>query len=378
MKVAILWLGRVSQDTGGRTYFDEILGPLGEQPQIEVDVHLGDAEFEVPASCRAVHHRVPHRLGAIGRIAAQAWLARKLVGKYDVLLAPFNFLPATWAGPSVVVQHNVVAGRGAHSFAPWEGPIPLRTLYRRRAVASSVRRASQVLAVSEHLRGLLLDWYPWLDPAKVRVAPLAASTRLVEAARSGAPGPVAEPTVLVVGALWSYKRVDYAIEVFASATAGLPRAWLVIIGPGDEPARTKLRAIAAKLGVGERVELCGTLQPSALAQKYAEATALLFVSDRESFGLPVIEAMAIGVPVVASKIEALAEIAGDAPIWIPIERDVPTASSALRRTLTDADFRRRHRETGRDRAALYSWDRTAELTAAALRRAVDGWPGIRG
>src|SRR2546421_4680229 len=108
MRVAVVALGAVSRDTGGRTYLAELLGPLGDNPGLDVEVHVADPEFAVPSSCRAIRHDYAVPPERARRIAAEAWLASRL-GRADVLLAPFNYLPATWRGPSVVVHHNTFA-----------------------------------------------------------------------------------------------------------------------------------------------------------------------------------------------------------------------------------------------------------------------------
>src|SRR6266513_621992 len=109
MRVAVLWLGNIAGDTAGRTYLTELLDPLGRQPELEVDVHVADPDFAVPGSCRRFLHRLPLPPGPVARIAAEPLVVHRLADRgYDVLLAPFNFLPPGWRGPSVVVEHNVL------------------------------------------------------------------------------------------------------------------------------------------------------------------------------------------------------------------------------------------------------------------------------
>ena len=161
MRVAVLCLGRVTRDTGGQTYLNEILGPLSCQPDVEVDVHYTDPDFLVPPSCTPVRYPEPGWLGSAGRVAAEALVAARLrTDGYDALLAPINFLPPTWRGPSVTVQHNALAGKGADPRRDGIG----RAWYRRRASALTVARSTALITVSEHLRSLLLGWYPDLDP----------------------------------------------------------------------------------------------------------------------------------------------------------------------------------------------------------------------
>lgn len=369
MRVAVLWLGGVARETGGRTYFRNVLGPLARLPDIEVDVHLADGRFVVPEGCGIVRHRVPQHLGAPARIAGEALIARRLErAGYDVLLAPFNFLPPTWRGPSVVVQHNVLAGKGALA----ENGL-LRAAYRRAAVAHSVARATRVIAVSEHLRGLLLEWYPAVDPARIHVVPLAPPLELLREAPARRPRPGAQ--LLVVAALWPHKQIDLAISALARLPERLRRdARLLVAGPGDPRA---LAEHAASVGF-ERVEFLGDVPPERLAGLYADSDALLFLSTKESFGLPVVEAMALGLPVVARRIPALVEIAGEAPLWVSQEATAEEVAARVEQLLEDRGLRERHAAAGRRAAARFSWEETARATAEILRAAARLAPPVPG
>ncbi|OAI55572.1 hypothetical protein AYO48_03355 [Gaiella sp. SCGC AG-212-M14] len=365
--MAVLCLGRITRDTGGQTYFNEILGPLSTEPDIEVDVHYADPDFVVPPTCRGVRYPLPASLRSIGRVVAEAlvaaWLRR---GGYDVLLAPINFLPPTWRGPCVTVQHNALAGKGADARrdGAW------RALYRRLASASTVDRSTALIAVSEHLRSLLLSWYPDLDPARVHVVPLAPSGRLERTADSLGTIP-RERLVLVVGALWSHKRVGDALAAFGAIADELSDYRLEIIGPGAPEARRSLMDLARDIGVVDRVTFRGHLSPEELAASFRRARLLLFTSRVESFGLPVLEAMACGVPVVARRIAALDELVAPAPAWVDVDAQPAQIGRCALAVLKDEQLWTHHAEAGKKVAARYSWERTAALTANVLRGVVE-------
>ena len=371
IRVGVLALGHLSADTGGRTYLGEVLGPLGDEPDLDVEVHVADPDFDVPSSCRAVRHRVPPALGASGRVLAEALVARGLAsGRRGVLLAPLNFLPATWRGPSVAVQHNVLSF--GHTVTRTRDLARLRGWYRPRALAMTLRRATEIAAVSAYLRELLLDRFRDLDPNRVHVIPHGVPRRWKDLAPASQTAS-ASPTVLVVSALWRYKRVDHAIEAFAQATRDLPAARLEIAGPGGEGERAALEDLARRLEVTDRVVFLGSLDYDELARRYVSADALLYLSEVESFGLPVLEAMALGVPVVARRVGGVVEVGGNVPFWVSPEAGPADAAAQLQRALLDADARYAHVSAGRARAEAFTWDRTATLTADALRAAVDGW-----
>jgi glycosyltransferase involved in cell wall biosynthesis len=363
LRVAVLWLGRLSLDTAARVYLTELLGPLGAQPGLLIDVHVGDPRFEVARTCRAIRHQVPHRFGPAARIAAEHLVAAKIRRRYDVMLAPFGNLPATWRGRSVVVHHNVLAF-GPHVRAELS---LLRSWWRPVALGSSVARATQTLAVSAHLRDLLLERYPALDPARIEVVPHGVSTRLTQrAARE--PDPEA-PQLLAVSALWPYKRLDQTIEAFADVAGSLPRARLVIAGPNVGHEQERLQRLAHALGVETRITFAGNVSHDELSRLYAGADALLYLSDFESFGMPLIEAMAVGVPVLAKRLPGLVEVGADAPQWVEAGATRERIAFALRSLLADRELRKRRVQAGLARSALFTWERAAELTAVAIRTA---------
>ena len=128
-------------------------------------------------------------------------------------------------------------------------------------------------------------------------------------------------------------------------------------GLGDE-----LRAEARTLGLNGRVEFAGHVSRDELAALYRGAAVLVFPSRYEGFGLPVLEAMASGTPVVATSSSSIPEVAGDAAILV--EPDVKALAAGIERALAE---RERLAGAGLERAARFSWAETARLTAAVYR-----------
>jgi alpha-1,3-rhamnosyl/mannosyltransferase len=209
-------------------------------------------------------------------------------------------------------------------------------------VPRSARRATRVLAVSERTRRDAIELYG-LDPDTITVTPHG-----VDPAFSPADGPAGD-YLLFVGAVQA--RKDPLAALAAAQAVGRQ---LVVVGPEREP------ELAQALRDGG-ADLRGWVDQAELAELYRGAAALLLPSRYEGFGIPVLEAMASGTPVVLSADPALREVAGEAGSYA----EGGDLTGALLRTLADrADYVR----AGLERAGRFSWEETARLTADVYRK----------
>ena len=121
------------------------------------------------------------------------------------------------------------------------------------------------------------------------------------------------------------------------------------------------------MGLDTRVRITGRTEDPALEALYCDATAFVTLSRLEGFGLPPLEAMARGVPVVAGRCSVFPEVLGDAALSVDVESEAEV-THALTQIATDPAIRRRLMERGRERASAFSWERCAVATAAIYRR----------
>lgn len=171
--------------------------------------------------------------------------------------------------------------------------------------------------------------------------------------------------LLFTGTQEPRKNLDRLLRAFA--LLGDLDLGLVVAGPAGWGS-DNLQRRCADLGIADRVRLPGYLSDKDLAATLAGARAFVFPSLYEGFGLPPLEAMAAGVPVVAARAGSLPEVLGDAPRWCdPL--DVESIAAAVRIAVTDEEWRAEAVLSGRKRAAAYDWAETARLTREAYARA---------
>jgi glycosyltransferase involved in cell wall biosynthesis len=279
----------------------------------------------------------PLRLEARSQELRMALRVPLLLRRVRPALAHFQHsLPLACPCPAVVTVHDLSFARDPSLMGPVDRAV-FRTM-----VPRSARRAARVFAVSERTRADLVGLYG-IPASKIVVTPNGVDPAFTpgDNSRRGA-------YVLFVGAV--QRRKNPLAALAAADDAGLP---LVVVGPEKEP------RLAAALRAGG-ADLRGYVEQEQLAQLYRGAAALVLPSRFEGFGLPVLEAMACGTPVVAAPEPALREVAGDAAMYA----EPAQLGEALRRAIEHRD---RLVAAGLERARLFSWEETARRTLAVYR-----------
>jgi glycosyltransferase involved in cell wall biosynthesis len=173
------------------------------------------------------------------------------------------------------------------------------------------------------------------------------------------------PYVMFLGNLTRRKNIELALRGFAQVAEQFPDLHFVIAGP-KLFRETPIGALADELGISERLILPGAVGDADLPALYSGARAFLFPSFYEGFGLPVLEAMACGTPVITSTASSLPEVAGDAALLVDPNR-LDEMASALTRLLMDEALRESLRTRGLAHAARFTWAETARRTADVYR-----------
>jgi glycosyltransferase involved in cell wall biosynthesis len=235
---------------------------------------------------------------------------------------------------------------------------------------AAVRRADAIITPSRSTAQDVVSRTA-VDPARVHVVPEAAGLQAPpdDPERVLAPLKLPRPYLLYVGTLEPRKNLVRLVRAYRRVSAtGTPHA-LVLAGPRGWHDEKLLREIALP-GPG-RVLLTGARSPAELDAIYRQAAAFVYPALYEGFGLPVLEAMARGVPTICSNTSSLPEVAGDSAVGVN-PASVEEMAAAIERVLTDPVLADRLADAGRERAGLFSWEETARLTLQAYEKALSG------
>jgi glycosyltransferase involved in cell wall biosynthesis len=242
--------------------------------------------------------------------------------------------------------------------------------YRRFSYPRSVRRADAIIINSESLRSEI-ERHLEVDAAKLRLIYEAVDHDLFKpgdqpAARAHVQRHgLTKPFVLFVSSLWYYKNCDGLLRAWALARGLLGDRQLAIVGHGaDEEYLARLQHLVAELGITDDVIFVGGVPLEETAPFYQAADLLVYPSLNETFGLPILEAMACACPVVTSKVSAMPEIAGGAAILADPVDPASIAGAMVDALGSDGD---RLRDLGVRRAADFTWSATGRATLDVYR-----------
>lgn len=273
-----------------------------------------------------------------------------------------RFLPARVA--RVVTIHDLVWKHAGQTMRPFS------RMLEQRLMPQAVQLADLVVADSASTAADIEAEFPGAR-GRVRVVHLAAPTMPV-------PQPVEvlrvlgvnRPYVLFVGTREPRKNLSRLLQAFADLPAGLRGRFQLVIAGGRGWGDVDVEEASRKLGLADNVCVTGFVSDAQLATLYANARFLTMPSIYEGFGLPLLEALSHGVPVLTSNCSSLPEVAGDAAVLVdPL--DVSSLTDGLTRMLADDDLRSTLAQRARPQAAKYSWAKAAGEVMAVFQEALD-------
>ena len=366
-------------DFGIGTYTRELIRHLAEIDSenryvLFVRTAQGRAALaDLPENFQIVQHRSP--VYSIRELVTLSWRLFRL--RLDLYHSTHYVLPAVVPCRVVVTIHDII-----HLLYPEFLPSRLAFFYAQRMIRRSLSRADRIIAVSRNTRADLGQFFD-VDAGKIEVVyngvddDFRRRLEPEELDRALRGLELKRPYILFVGnPAKPHKNLDNVIRAYARARELLDfDAPLVCVGDRSS-AEFKIRQRAEQLGIGDRVLLLGHVAEEALPAIYQGATLFLYPTLYEGFGLPVVEAMASGLPVITSNTSSLKEIAeGYAHLVDPL--DLEAIARAIARCMSDTEHREALARLGRQRAEAFHWRRTAERTLevylAALTARQPSW-----
>ncbi|MFQ5605421.1 MAG: glycosyltransferase family 4 protein, partial [bacterium] len=290
--------------------------------------------------------------------------------RVDVLHAMAFSSPFLNSIPTVVTVHDLV-------FRRFPETVPLaKKLYYRLAFGRAIQKAVQVIAVSEQVRSELLTEFH-LPVKKVQAIPEAAAPefgvrpqrRLIDRIRKKLG--LTQPYILSVSTLEPRKNLLRLLEAFNlfKQASGLPHKLVLTGKPGW--LKTADRIVRQSTEEVSDLVCTGYVDQADMPALYAGAELFLFPSLYEGFGLPPLEALACGTPVIASDIPVLREVCGQAALFVD-PREPSLWRDAILKLLHDDGLRQRLQVRGRQRAREFSWEKTAQKTLEVYERCAHG------
>ncbi len=364
LRVALDATAIPGQRVGAGVYVAELLKAMHV---LDLDLHVFVNDRDAAEFGSMLPRATMHTVALTNRIARLLWAHSVLPMRVrrirpDVFHGPHYTLPGRLDRPSVVTFHDPTF------FTLPELHRRAKVAYFTRAARSGIERATRVIAVSEYARRGAIE-HGHADPSRVDVVLEGVDTERYSPTDGDTQTFSFEPYILFVGALEPRKNVPALVTAYADLVkAGLPHH-LVLVGPRAWGASEVDAAMAAI--PPDRVHQLSYVAEDEKIELYRHAAVLAYPTIAEGFGLPVLEAMACGAPVVTTTGSAPEEFATDAAVLVP-PRDVEALRAALERVLTDAELSASLARIGPQRARNLTWRRAAEATVDVYERAARG------
>jgi glycosyltransferase involved in cell wall biosynthesis len=378
MRIGLNGLILRERPTGVHQYVDRLARALAAIDDVnEYVFYVGKQTDPAPyQGARWRVHRIPlsTRRGLRRVLYEQFRLPGRLAADgIDLFHSPTYTLPWLLRRPAVVTIHDLI------TFTHPELCRKSSVRHVRRLLPRTVARAMRIIVPTEHVRSQLIKLAK-APPEKVVVVPHGVGEEFkpltsFEESQARRANQWPDRFILYAGALEPKKNLRFIIRGFYAAimSSNLTHH-LVMAGPPGWRFADDI-AEAERLGIGDRVHLTGWVPPRALATLYGAAELVVFPSLVEGFGLPILEAMSCGAPVITSTHPACMEVSGGAALHVDPSQ-LNEFREAIEKVLTDKSLARGLVQKGLARSAEFTWARTARATIDVYKQAKEAWEAI--
>lgn len=348
---------RMLESSGIGTYIKQLLPRVIEdRPNVRFNLLGQEAELGKYEWTRRANVRTVQASSGPYSIAEQFELISLSPRDTTLFWSPHYNIPLLVGSKLLVTVHDVF-----HLAMPEFVAGVHRRAYARFMFAAAVRKADRILTVSRFTKQELLR-LTRADPRKIRVTPLGVDRSWFEVPSEPPPHP--RPYLLYAGNVKPHKNLVALLTAFGSLLTEFPHD-LIIVGKRDGFITGDSAVAQSAAALGDRVTFTGYVADESLRQYFLHADALVQPSLYEGFGLPPLEAMACGTPVLASRAASLPEVCGDAATYFD-PSDVEDIAMSIRRLLRDEKLAASLTERGRERARGFSWEQTTVDTTRAI------------
>jgi glycosyltransferase involved in cell wall biosynthesis len=373
MRVAINLLTEDPENPSGAHWFwTRVIPEMAKRLEFGEEMHL-----LVSPKSRHLHQGYGPDVFYITYPWSNEWRTPRTLSEhlYSPLRLPLSRIDVfnTLMAPLVNISWSLVIHmKTMHAFTAPEAIGPLPRMYRRLNYPRTARAAQAIIINSHSLRSEI-EQYLNVDSSKLKLIYEAVDHDLFKpgdatAARATvASHGITKPFALFVSSLWPYKNCDGLLRAWALARHELGDRQLAIVGPGrDEKYVAGLRSLAAELGITADVVFVGGVPLEETVSFYRAADVFVYPSLNETFGLPILEAMACGCPVVTSDTSAMPETAGGAAVLSD-----PKDPASIARAIVEAAGQDRLRDKGLRRASQFTWAATGAATLDVYREVAE-------
>jgi len=285
----------------------------------------------------------------------------------DLLHSLGYIAPIALSVPSVITVPDMI-----HYIYPDEIEKPKRMLWKV-LFPVSLRRANHVISISKSVKGDIVRFFPWAEPKTTPIS-LAVDHTLFNLSLPGENssfenGKVCQ-FIIAVASISPHKNIGTLIQAFAQVQRMWPSLQLVLVGMKTSSAKT-LSQLIHTLSLDAQIQFLGRISDMQLVKLYRSAKVLVFPSLYEGFGLPLLEAMSCGCPVIASNRSSIPEVVEDSALLFDPE-DVAQLTQAVVEVLSSEESRTELVRRGLEHSAKYTWETTATETLKVYHRCYEG------